>query len=238
MRPIQRSYQQMQQFTADAAHELRTPIAAAQATVEAALGTAQLSEADTRETLLVLDRQHQRLAQLTQDLLLLTRLDLQGQDGQLCSCCLQDLISDIAEELIALARRKKLQLQTHILVKSPLWVAGNESHLYRLVFNLVMNALQHTPAGGRVTLSLDVQDQLAAIAIQDTGIGIAPEHQTRIFDRFYRVNSDRSRASGGSGLGLSIAQAIAQNHSGKILLESDPNQGSCFTVFLPTCVPP
>lgn len=233
MRPIHQSYQQMQQFTADAAHELRTPIAAAQATVESVLGMPHLSETDTREVLQVLDRQNQRLSQLIQDLLLLTRLDRQVQNRQDDSCCLQDLVSDIAEELAALALNKKIELHIDIRVEKPLQVFGNEAQLYRLVFNLVINAIQHTPKNGKVTLSLDEQDQQAVIQVQDTGVGIAPEYQTKIFDRFYRVNSDRNRQSGGSGLGLSIAQAIAQTHKGKISVQSQLNEGSIFSIQLP-----
>ncbi|MGR3275296.1 two-component system sensor histidine kinase RppB [Acaryochloris marina NIES-2412] len=237
MRPIHQSYQQMQQFTADAAHELRTPIAAAQATVESVLDMPQLSAAEVRETLQTLDRQHQRLSQLIQDLLLLTRLDRQGQLKQNVSCCLQDLVSDIAEELAALALNKKIQLQTDVQVDQPLWVSGDEAQLYRLVFNLVINAIQYTPEAGKVTLALCQQDQQAVIQVQDTGVGIVPEYQAKIFDRFYRVDCDRNRQTGGSGLGLAIAQAIAQKHQGRITVQSQPSKGSSFTVHLPIPFP-
>ncbi|MGF1600939.1 MAG: HAMP domain-containing histidine kinase [Chloroflexi bacterium AL-N5] len=234
MQPIQKSYQQMQQFTADAAHELRTPIAAAQATVESVLDQPHLSAADTRETLQILDRQHQRLSQLIQDLLLLTRLDRQVQTNPRNSCCLQDVVNDIAEELAALALNKTVQLLTDIQVAQPLWVNGDEAQLYRLVFNLVINAIQYTPEGGKITLSLGEQDQQAVIQVRDTGVGIAPEYQAKIFDRFYRVNSDRNRQTGGSGLGLAIADAISQKHKGKIQVQSQVGQGSIFIVSLPT----
>lgn len=233
MQPIRQSYQQMQQFTADAAHELRTPIAAAQATVESVLDTPHLSEIDARKTLQVLDRQHQRLSQLIQDLLLLTRLDRQVRTTQNDSCCLQDVVSDIAEELAALALNNKVKLLTDIQVDQPLWVNGNEAQLYRLVFNLVINALQYTPEGGKVTLSLNEREQQAVIQVKDTGVGIAPEYQAKIFDRFYRLNSDRNRQSGGSGLGLAIVDAIAQTHNGKISVQSQPKQGSIFAIHLP-----
>ncbi|PZD71012.1 Alkaline phosphatase synthesis sensor protein PhoR [Acaryochloris thomasi RCC1774] len=238
MQPIRQSYQQMQQFTADAAHELRTPIAAAQATVESVLDTPHLSETDARETLQVLDRQHQRLSQLIQDLLLLTRLDRQVQTQQNDSCCLQDVVNDIAEELAALALNNKVKLLTDIQVEQPLWVNGDEAQLYRLVFNLVINALQHTPEGGAVTLLLNEPDQQAVIQVQDTGVGIAPEYQAKIFDRFYRVNSDRNRQTGGSGLGLAIADAIAQAHKGKIQVQSQLGQGSIFRIYLPSAETP
>ncbi|BDM77455.1 hypothetical protein AM10699_03290 [Acaryochloris marina MBIC10699] len=151
MQPIRQSYQQMQQFTADAAHELRTPIAAAQATVESVLDTSPLSEVETRETLQVLDRQQQRLSQLIQDLLLLTRLDRQVQTHPTGSCCVQDLVHDIAEELAALALNRQVQLITEIQAEQRLQMTGDEAQLYRLVFNLVINAIQYTPEGGRLS---------------------------------------------------------------------------------------
>ena len=233
MRPIRRSFQQMQQFTADAAHELRTPIAAAQATVESVLGGTQPSGSDAEEMLQVLDRQHQRLSQLIQDLLLLTRLDCQVQTNPLVPCCLQDLVSDLVEELAALALHKHIHFQAQMEAKLPLHVLGDEAQLYRLVFNLVVNALQYTPEGGQVTISLGQQAQQALIAIQDTGMGIAPKELAKIFDRFYRVDHDRSRQTGGSGLGLSIAQAIAHIHCGEITVQSQPDRGSTFTLHLP-----
>jgi signal transduction histidine kinase len=233
MRPIRRSFQQMQQFTADAAHELRTPIAAAQATVESVLGGTLPSGSDAEEMLQVLDRQHQRLSQLIQDLLLLTRLDCQVQTNPLVPCCLQDLVSDLVEELAALALHKHIHFQAQMEAKLPLYVLGDEAQLYRLVFNLVVNALQYTPDGGQVTISLGQQAQQALIAIQDTGMGIAPNELAKIFDRFYRVDHDRSRQTGGSGLGLSIAQAIAHIHCGEITVQSQPDLGSTFTIHLP-----
>ncbi len=237
MRPIRQSYQQMQQFTADAAHELRTPIAAAQATVESVLDTPHLSEAETRKTLQVLDRQHQRLSQLIRDLLLLTRLDLQGQATQTNTCCLGDLVNDIAEELAALALNSKVHLNTDIQNRQPLKVIGDEGQLYRLVFNLVINAIQYTSNGGEVTIALAQQDQQAVVQVRDTGVGIAPEYQSKIFNRFYRVDNDRNRQTGGSGLGLAIAQAITQQHRGRIQVQSQVGQGSKFIVHLPRVTP-
>jgi signal transduction histidine kinase len=110
---------------------------------------------------------------------------------------------------------------------------GDEEQLYRLVSNLIVNAIQYTPKGGSVTVILDCQNTHAIVQVRDTGIGIAPEHQQRIFDRFYRVDSDRSRASGGSGLGLAIASAIGRSHQGSLQLQSELGKGSTFTIRLP-----
>jgi two-component Ni(II)/redox sensor kinase NrsS len=110
---------------------------------------------------------------------------------------------------------------------------GHESQLYRLVSNLIANAIQYTSPGGSVLVSLEARDRTAIIAVKDTGIGIAPAEQNRIFERFYRVDSDRSRKTGGTGLGLAIAKAIVQRHQGQLSLGSEIGQGSLFTVSLP-----
>ena len=146
---------------------------------------------------------------------------------------LHDIVSDVAEELAPLAMAAGVKLITDIRVQQSLEVMGNEQLLYRLVTNLVTNGIQYTAADGKVNLTLDRYQQEALIAIQDTGIGIAPKQQTRIFDRFYRVNSDRSRITGGFGLGLPIAAAITQAHQGSIHLQSQPGKGTTFTIRLP-----
>ncbi|MBD2638814.1 two-component sensor histidine kinase, partial [Synechocystis sp. FACHB-908] len=99
--------------------------------------------------------------------------------------------------------------------------------------NLISNAIHYTPTGGEVTVMLETDKQQAIIKVQDTGIGIASENQSRVFDRFYRVDTARSRQRGGAGLGLAIAQAIAVKHRGSLTVESELGQGSLFTVQLP-----
>lgn len=233
MQPIYCSYQQVQQFTADAAHELRTPLAATQATVESALLLAELDEQETREILQTIQRQNQRLTTLVADLLLLTRLNRQSLSLQRHVCCLNDIINDLIEEFAALAIASNIQLTTVVKVPQPLTIIGNEDQLYRLFANLIVNAIQYTPTAGKVTIYLDRNDSQAVIQVQDTGIGIPQAEIPRIFDRFYRVNSDRSRTTGGSGLGLAIAQAIVNSHQGSIDVHSQLNVGSNFTVKLP-----
>ena len=229
--PVQGSYRKIQQFTADAAHELRTPLAAVQATAESVMRLPEISDADAREMLQVINRQSQRLTHLVSDLLLLSRLDTQAP-ALTTRCCLQDLLSDIEEELAALALAKNIHLQLNQPAQPPISVMGNEAHLYRLVVNVVSNALQHSTAGGKVVMALMQQDRQAWITVADTGTGIDPEDQARIFDRFYRVEKDRSRHSGGSGLGLAIARAIALAHGGDIQVQSTIELGSTFTIKL------
>ncbi len=232
MRPIYQSYSQMQQFTADAAHELRTPLAAMQATLESVLRLPQLTAGDAEETLTVVTRQNNRLVTLVGDLLFLSRLDRQKRPVLKQRCLLADLLEDIGEEMAAFALAKEILLSVEIQAAS-LAVLGDEEQLYRLVLNLVNNALTYTPPKGTVTIRLRQQQQQAVIEVADTGIGIAPEHQARVFDRFYRVDESRSGPAGNSGLGLAIASVIVQTHGGTITVDSELETGSIFKVSLP-----
>jgi signal transduction histidine kinase len=236
MQPIYRSYRQIQQFTADAAHELRTPLAASRATLEVALQQPTISDAESRNTLQTLERQNLRLSQLVQDLLLLSRMDIQEELQKHSPCCLNDMVSDIVEEYAGLAIAANVLLLSRVDVKHPILVSGDEEQLYRLLTNLVTNAIQYTPSDGQVTIHLTQDEFQAIVQVQDTGIGIAAAEQSRIFDRFYRVNPDRSRQTGGSGLGLAIAQTIAQAHNGTLQVQSEPGKGSLFTLRLPLWV--
>jgi signal transduction histidine kinase len=233
MRPVYQSYQKIQQFTADAAHELRTPLAATRATVESVLEIGDISESEARKTLQTVERQNNRLAQLVQDLLLLSRMDVQNQPLQRHNCCLNTLIKDVVDEFEGLAIAADLTLNVEMSMHETLWVLGDEEQLYRVMANLVSNAIQYTPKNGMVTIRLNREERYALIQVLDTGIGIAAQEQEKIFDRFYRVNSDRSRATGGSGLGLAIAMAIAKAHHGTIQVQSQLGHGSTFTVKLP-----
>ncbi|MBW4518663.1 MAG: HAMP domain-containing histidine kinase [Scytolyngbya sp. HA4215-MV1] len=235
MRPIYCSYEQMSQFTSDAAHELRTPLAAMQATIDSALlqtQSASLSSLKGDSLLTTLKRQNLRLSKLVRDLLLLTQLERQSASEQTIFC-LNDVVNDLVEELASLSIAALVKLTTQTQVSEPLMVLGNEAQLYRLVSNLIDNAIQATSAGGKVTVLLRKSESHAVIEVQDTGLGIAAVDQRRIFDRFYRVEVDRSRHTGGSGLGLAIALAIVQAHQGTIHVQSQIGKGSAFTVRLP-----
>ncbi|MBW4457388.1 MAG: HAMP domain-containing histidine kinase [Nostoc indistinguendum CM1-VF10] len=233
MQPIYQSYRQIQQFTADAAHELRTPLAATSATVESALLMPQIDPEETRDILQTIQRQNQRLTALVVDLLMLARLDKQAQKLQRENCCLNDIVSDLVEEFEAMANAAEVKLTSLIQVHQPLNIIGNADQLYRLFSNLIVNAIQYTLREGEVTVLLDRNDHYAVIKVQDTGIGIPKHELTQIFHRFYRVSSDRSRSTGGSGLGLAIVQAIVHSHHGSIDVQSEFGKGSTFTIKLP-----
>ncbi len=229
MAPLYQSYARMQQFTTDVTHELKTPIAASQAVIETALS---IPQNDSQiNTLRSLQRQTQRLNQLVQDLLLLLKLD--QSSSQFESVCLNDIILDIEEELAPLAIAAQLDLRSQINIDHPLTIQGNPNQLYRLLSNLITNAIQATPPSGQIIIQLHETPQQAIIQITDTGVGISPKDLPNLFNRFYRIHTDRSRQTGGSGLGLAIVKAIALAHNGAIAVTSEPTQGTQFTVSLP-----
>lgn len=246
MRPIYKSYEKMQRFTADASHELRTPIAATRAMLEVAIAQIDVCDnTETRQTLVSLQRQNDRIGRLAQDLLLLSRLDLAQQDQaeespenqQQESICLNELVQDIEEELAPLALAAQVELVSEIQRSKQLYITGNLNQMYRLLSNLISNAIQYTLPQGRVKIQLSHRQNDAIVLIRDTGIGIDKDDLPYLFDRFYRVKDDRSRESGGVGLGLAIARAIAIAHRGQISVQSQRGVGSSFTVKLPLRTP-
>jgi signal transduction histidine kinase len=229
MQPIYQSYERMQRFTLDASHELRTPVAAIQATLEVALGTEEVKPS----TLQALKRQSDRLSQLARDLLLLARLDDSASTKVWETVSLNELIQDLEEELASLAIAQSIDLLGEIKTPQTLYVQGNPEQLYRLISNLIQNAIKYTPAQGRIVVELLRDKTNAIITVSDSGSGISETDLARIFDRFYRVKSDRDRKTGGVGLGLAIARAIVQAHRGQIQVESKLGEGTTFAVRLP-----
>ncbi|CDM93874.1 MAG: ATP-binding protein [Limnospira sp. PMC 1291.21] len=237
MGPIYQSYQQQQQFTANAAHELRSPLATLLATIEAILRVPPSNPQQMQAMLQTLERQGRRLSHLIADLLFLSTLEHHTSSQIFKPCCLNDLIHDLTEEYAEFATLAEINLMPEVPAEE-IYVLGNESQLYRLVSNLIANAIQYTPKAGEVVVSLMVRDRTALITVQDTGIGMAVAAQTRIFERFYRVDSDRSRPTGGTGLGLAIAQAIAYHHQASLTVKSELGKGSLFTLQFPCIAEP
>jgi signal transduction histidine kinase len=232
MKPIYSSYAKMQQFTADAAHELRTPLMALQATVELMQYYEPTEYLQQKASLAALDRQTERLIQLAQDLLMLSRLDAQTDQSQLEPCCLNQVVPTIVKNLQPWSQAAKVNLKIEVRTSTALSTKIDRVHLERMLTNLVTNAIKHTPAEGCVTVVLDQLGKHALLQVIDTGIGMSLEVQERIFDRFYRANNDRGRQSGGTGLGLAIVKSIVTNYGGTVAVFSQLQQGSTFSIKL------
>lgn len=230
--PLLEAYQRQEQFSADVAHELRTPLANLLALVEAERPTRSMVSEQT--SLQSWDRvlaQGRRLQNLIGDLLLLASLERPSERKQATVCDLAEITADVMEDFSETAAAAQVSL-VHTSWLPTAKVLGVESELSRLVINLIGNALQHSPVDGHIDVSLKRQGRQITLSIADNGPGIALESQRHIFDRFTRLDPSRSRARGGSGLGLPIAQAIARRHHTEIKVHSKPGCGSCFSVDL------
>ncbi len=233
LEPIELSFKQLKQFTADASHELRGPLTAIKASVEVMRNHPERIHPKDAKKLAAIASATAQMNHLATDLLFLARTDGDREISKRdwTRLCLNHVLKDLVELLEPFAQEKKITFTSQLFAK--VFVFGDEAQLTRLFSNLLENALQYTPAGGRVFLCLAKQNRSALVTVQDTGIGIARENQLHVFDRFWRADKARSRRAGGTGLGLSIAQAIAQRHGGKISLTSQVGKGSCFQVRLP-----
>jgi heavy metal sensor kinase len=229
---LERSFAAVRYFSADAAHELRTPLTILKGELEVALRSSS-AEDEYRRVLASCLEEVDRLSALVEDLLFLARSDSGAVNRPQIPVNLDEVLNDVTPALQILADAAEVSFSA--ASSQPLWVPGNTPMLFRLIFNLGENAIKYTPAGGKVTITLSQHDQTAVLAVQDTGPGIPPEEQARIFDRFYR--GDRARSRGGTGLGLALARSIVLLHSGQITVESQPGQGSCFRVVLPLVAP-
>ncbi|MEO0430882.1 MAG: HAMP domain-containing sensor histidine kinase [Cyanobacteria bacterium J06656_5] len=237
MAPVRQSYQQLKQFTADASHELRNPIAVIQTNVQVALADPEPDAVFQHSQLQVVERLTRRLGRLVDNLLFLAR-----QDGGLIpmqweELDLHKLLSEVIEEQALIAQGQGLKLVYQGADSQPLTITGDRDQLLRLFTNLISNAIQYTTEGS-VTVDLDSTHWQGRDAYQvtvcDTGIGISKELQSQVFDRFYRVDKARSRRDGtGSGLGLAIAKAIINNHQGHIQLDSQVGKGTTIRATLP-----
>ena len=224
------TFHQMRQFSADASHELQTPLTILKGEIEVALR----SPRGPQEYQRVLEsglEEIDRISRLVEGLLLLARADAGVLRLDLRPVELQELLLEIYEQMKVVADNRSVNLQRASL--EAVSIRGDREHLRRLLLNLVDNGIKYTPEGGSVTLSLQSAKEWATVRISDTGIGLSKDEQERIFTRFYRAVEARSQREGGAGLGLCIALSIAEAHGGKIQVESTPGQGSTFKVLLP-----
>jgi heavy metal sensor kinase len=227
---LDRSFRQVQQFSADASHELKTPLTSIRGEAEVAL-MGDLTPEEHRRVLRSIVDEVERMSAIVENLLLLARADAEQVHIRRERLHLEGIVLEAYEQLEGLARRKQITLDIATMDEAE--VEGDPLWLGQILTNLLNNAIKYTPEGGTVTLSLEVIDQEGRVAVTDTGPGIPAEHLPHIFDRFYRVDSGRSRDAGGVGLGLNIAQWAAQTQGGRIEVESEVGKGTTFTLCLP-----
>jgi signal transduction histidine kinase len=228
--PLQESVEKMQNFIADAGHELNTPLSILRARLETLERKHERMSIDTNELNLAL-KSMSRMEKVIEDLMLLTELDEEAPLTDKQEIPLTSLVTDLEKEFAARFQEKGVALEQQVLSEAK--VKAEPNSLHRAAANLVENALRYTDPGGKVKLELSCADGFANLSIIDTGIGISDEDLKKIFDRFFRTDKSRSRASGGVGLGLAIAQSIAISHGGKINVTSQLGKGSKFQIILP-----
>lgn len=231
--PIENSFRQLKQFTADASHELRGPLSVIQASVEVMRNHPERIHPKDAKKLASIASATTQISHLAQDLLFLARAetDVSTPAHEWRSISLNSILQNLVELFEIIAQEKKITLQYQC--RATVAVMGDEAQLTRLISNLLENALQYTLPGGQVVLTLAKHSRFALVSVQDTGIGIDREQLPFIFDRFWRADKARSRREGGTGLGLAIAQTIAHRHGGKITVTSQVGVGSCFQARLP-----
>lgn len=230
VQPIERSVLKLQQFTADASHELRSPLTAIRTAVQVMQSHPdRIHPADEKKLAAIASATYQ-MSDLIEDLLLLARSDNLTETDRI-AIPIDELLEDLVVFLQPQAESKDITLILHSAPE--VLVQAEVSQLRRMFSNLLENALQYTPKGGSVTVNLTVQGALALVKIVDTGIGMTPDQISWIFHRFWRAEQARSQRQTGTGLGLAIAEAIAQTHGGEITVISQVGVGSCFTVKLP-----
>jgi heavy metal sensor kinase len=228
---IESAFLKVSQFTADASHELRTPIALIRTEAEIALRKSR-DEAEYREALWHVLSEAERTSTLIESLLALARADAGRESLNLKSTDLRKIVLDAVQDWRPRILAGNLSFEETITDAS-LFVVGDATALSRLLNIVFDNAVKYTPPPGTITLTLKETDPYATITIRDTGIGISDDDQGRIFERFYRADKARSCELGGSGLGLAIAKWIVEQHRGRMKIESSPANGSAFVIELP-----
>lgn len=238
---IESAFQRITQFTADASHELRTPVSLIRTEAELALRRSR-GEAEYKESLRHILLEAERTTALIEQLLSMARADSGRETLHFEPVDLRQTLGSVVSGWQQMATIRNLQFSSSLDVPPSdapdFSVMGDETLLRRLADILLDNAFKYTPSPGSVHLSLEPQGESAVIRVQDSGVGIAEEEQGKIFERFYRVDKARSRALGGAGLGLAIAQWIVTQHGGSIRVESRPGQGATFRVELPMIATP
>lgn len=242
MQPIEQSFQRLQRFTSDASHELRSPLMAIRTNAAVALKYPQGMRPGDGKKFEAIQSATFQMKAMTEDLLQLARFDQKVASSQE-GLDLKELLAALLVRYQPQAEAKQVQIEQQLKDvgdggsdgsnDKDTCIVGTPIDLNRLFCNLLDNALRYTPAGGKITVRLETEGNYFRVQIEDTGIGIAPKHLDRIFERFWQAEASRNYQSSGAGLGLALAQEIARAHGGHIAVSSVLNEGSCFKVYLP-----
>ena len=225
-----RSEEKLRRFVADASHELRTPLTAIRGFAELHRQGAISGEEKTRELVGRIENESKRMSTLVEDLLTLARLD-QARPIANEAVDVKKVIDDAMQSVKASNPAANISI---LVPDDEVFIIGDSVKVYQAVLNLAVNAAIHTPEGTPITISLLQRDESVQIKVSDLGPGLTPEQQTRVFERFYRVDQSRTRTgTEGSGLGLSIVQAIMDAHHGSVDIDSELGRGTTFTLTFP-----
>ena len=221
------AFEIQRQFTANAAHELRTPLALMQVQLDLYHSNSHPdNDADTVQMIKMVTEQNDRLNKMVKTLLDMSELQTVGRDDEII---LDALVDEVLEDLEPLAEGKNIRL---IGKCKDITIVGSDILIYRLVYNLVENAIKYNHSGGQVTVTADRREKHVYLSVKDTGTGIPEELKERVFEPFFRVDKSRSRELGGVGLGLALVREIVRVHDGSITVKSNPSGGTIFEVVL------
>ncbi|MBT2502921.1 cell wall metabolism sensor histidine kinase WalK [Curtobacterium sp. ISL-83] len=228
MQARERSEQKVRQFVADASHELRTPLASVRGYAELTRRMGRDLPPDVVYAMSRIESESIRMTTMVEDLLLLARLD-EGREIQFDDVDLTGLVFDAVNDAHAASPEHPIEVD---VPDEPVVVVGDAARLHQVIVNLVTNARTHTPDGTRITVGITPVDGGVDLTVRDTGQGIDPEFLPKLFERFARADSSRSRTAGSTGLGLAIVDAVVQAHGGTVTVTSEPGD-TVFTVHLP-----
>ena len=221
------AFEIQRQFTANAAHELRTPLALMQVQLDLYHSNGHPdNDADTLQMIKMVTEQNDRLNKMVKTLLDMSELQTVGRDDEII---LDALVDEVLEDLEPLAEGKNIRL---IGKCKDITMVGSDILIYRLVYNLVENAIKYNHSGGQVTVTAERKEKHVYLSVKDTGTGIPEELKERVFEPFFRVDKSRSRELGGVGLGLALVREIVRVHDGSITVKSNPSGGTIFEVVL------
>ena len=229
---LEESFRKIRQFSGDASHELRTPLTILKGETEVALRWAKHPD-EFRKMLESSMEEIDRMGRIIEDLLTLAKSDAGAKSLVIKPLSLSDLLQAIYLQANTLGEPKNINAHLKLDVTEEIRIMGDELRLRQLFLNLVANAVNYTPEGGEIEITLSVADDEAKVIVSDTGIGIPADHLPHIFDRFYRVDKARNREDGGTGLGLAIVKSLAEAHGGRVAVSSTPGEGTAFTIYLP-----